>query len=34
MTEAYPGWSFVGVDPAAEMLRLAEHTVGAIHEPG
>ncbi|MEZ5934647.1 MAG: class I SAM-dependent methyltransferase [Alphaproteobacteria bacterium] len=29
MAEAYPGWTFVGVDPAAEMLRLAERTVGA-----
>jgi tRNA (cmo5U34)-methyltransferase len=28
MTEAYPGWTFVGVDPAAQMLRLAERTVG------
>ena len=28
MARAYPGWSFVGVDPAAEMLRLAEQVVG------
>ncbi|NJO38080.1 MAG: class I SAM-dependent methyltransferase, partial [Rhizobiales bacterium] len=28
LAEAYPGWTFVGVDPAAEMLRLAERTVG------
>lgn len=26
---AHPGWSFVGVDPAAEMLRQAERTLGA-----
>jgi len=25
---AQPGWSFDGVDPSAEMLKLAEHTVG------
>jgi tRNA (cmo5U34)-methyltransferase len=26
--EAQPGWSFDGVDPSADMLRLAEQTVG------
>lgn len=29
MADAYPGWRFVGVDPAAEMLRLAERTIGS-----
>jgi tRNA (cmo5U34)-methyltransferase len=28
LAEAHPQWTFVGVDPAAEMLRLAERTVG------
>lgn len=28
LADAYPGWTFVGVDPAAEMLRLAERTLG------
>ncbi len=28
--EAQPGWSFVGIDPAAEMLREAERTLGAL----
>jgi tRNA (cmo5U34)-methyltransferase len=28
LAEAHPGWSFVGVDPAGEMLRLAERTLG------
>ena len=28
LADAHPGWSFVGVDPSADMLRLAEHTVG------
>ncbi len=28
MAQAYPGWTFVGVDPAAEMLRLAERVLG------
>lgn len=27
LAEAQPGWTFVGVDPAKEMLRLAERTV-------
>jgi tRNA (cmo5U34)-methyltransferase len=30
MAEAYPEWRFVGVDPAAEMLRLAERTLGPL----
>jgi tRNA (cmo5U34)-methyltransferase len=29
LAQAYPGWRFVGVDPAAEMLRQAERTVAA-----
>lgn len=29
MADAHPQWTFVGVDPAAEMLRLAERTVGS-----
>lgn len=28
MADAYQRWTFVGVDPAAEMLRLAERVVG------
>jgi len=28
LAQAHPGWRFVGVDPAAEMLRLAERTMG------
>ncbi len=28
--EAQPGWRFVGVDPSAEMLRLAEATLGPL----
>jgi tRNA (cmo5U34)-methyltransferase len=27
LAEAHPGWTFVGVDPAAPMLRLAERTL-------
>src|ERR687894_142097 len=27
MADAHPGWRFAGVDPAAEMLRLAERTL-------
>ncbi|MDP2259558.1 MAG: class I SAM-dependent methyltransferase [Caulobacter sp.] len=30
LATAYPGWTFVGVDPAAEMLRLAERTLGPL----
>lgn len=38
LTDAYPHWTFVGVDPAAEMLKLARQTLGpaaprvALHE--
>ncbi|WGM39914.1 class I SAM-dependent methyltransferase [Caulobacter sp. NIBR1757] len=28
LAQAQPGWSFVGVDPAGAMLRLAEQTLG------
>ncbi|WP_414900321.1 class I SAM-dependent methyltransferase [Sphingomonas flavalba] len=28
IADAHPGWTFVGVDPAAEMLRLAERVAG------
>ncbi|QNQ08349.1 class I SAM-dependent methyltransferase [Sphingomonas alpina] len=28
LAQAHPGWTFVGVDPAAAMLRLAERTIG------
>ena len=30
MAEMQPGWSFVGVDPAGEMLRLAERELGSL----
>jgi tRNA (cmo5U34)-methyltransferase len=30
LAEAHPGWSFVGVDPAREMLRQAERTLGSL----
>lgn len=29
LADAHPGWRFVGVDPAAEMLRAAERLLGA-----
>lgn len=29
LADAHPHWRFVGVDPAIEMLRLAERTLGA-----
>src|ERR1041384_5480746 len=29
--ERYPGWQFDGVDPSAEMLKLAESTLGPLH---
>jgi len=29
LAEAHSGWSFDGVDPSADMLRLAEQTVGS-----
>lgn len=28
--EAQPGWTFDGIDPSAEMLKLAEQTLGAF----
>ncbi|HET9394901.1 MAG TPA: methyltransferase domain-containing protein [Nitrospiraceae bacterium] len=28
--EAHPGWSFDGVDPSAEMLKLADATLGSL----
>ena len=28
LAQAHPGWTFDGVDPAAEMLKLAERTLG------
>lgn len=30
--EAQPSWSFVGVDPSAEMLNLARTVVGPLHK--
>ncbi|MDQ8756158.1 class I SAM-dependent methyltransferase [Sphingosinicella sp. LHD-64] len=30
LAEARPGWTFDGVDPAAEMLKLAERTLGPM----
>ena len=30
MAETHPGWRFDGVDPAAEMLSLAEQTLGPL----
>jgi tRNA (cmo5U34)-methyltransferase len=30
LAEAHPGWTFVGVDPAGEMLRQAERTLGPL----
>lgn len=32
LAEAQPGWSFVGVDPAGEMLLQAERTLGPLME--
>lgn len=32
LAEAHPGWRFVGVDPAAEMLRAAERLLGPTME--
>ncbi|WP_421992514.1 class I SAM-dependent methyltransferase [Roseococcus sp.] len=32
LADAHQGWRFVGVDPAAEMLRLAERTLGPLME--
>ncbi|HEY9453845.1 MAG TPA: methyltransferase domain-containing protein [Bradyrhizobium sp.] len=31
LAEAEPRWRFVGVDPAAEMLKLAERTLGPLN---
>jgi tRNA (cmo5U34)-methyltransferase len=31
LAEAEPRWQFVGVDPACEMLKLAEHTLGPFN---
>jgi tRNA (cmo5U34)-methyltransferase len=28
--EAYPNWAFAGVDPSAEMLKLAQRTLGPL----
>jgi tRNA (cmo5U34)-methyltransferase len=30
LAEAQPGWCFVGIDPAGEMLRLAERVLGPL----
>ncbi|QIJ77545.1 methyltransferase domain-containing protein [Methylobacterium sp. NI91] len=30
LAETHPGWTFVGVDPAGEMLRQAERTLGPL----
>ncbi len=30
LAEAHPRWTFVGVDPAEQMLHLAEHTLGPL----
>lgn len=30
LSEAHPGWTFDGVDPAAEMLKLAGRTLGPL----
>ena len=32
LADAHPGWTFDGVDPAPEMLKLARHTLGS-HMP-
>ncbi|WP_316228083.1 class I SAM-dependent methyltransferase [Bradyrhizobium sp. SZCCHNR3015] len=29
LADAHPSWTFVGVDPSAQMLRLAERTLGS-----
>lgn len=29
LADAHPGWSFDGIDPSSDMLRLARHTVAA-----
>src|SRR5690554_5464622 len=30
LADAHPGWTFVGVDPSAPMLELAERTLGPM----
>ena len=30
LAQAHPGWTFVGVDPALAMLKLAERTLGSL----
>ncbi|WP_102124945.1 class I SAM-dependent methyltransferase [Deinococcus planocerae] len=30
LAQAHPGWTFDGVDPSSEMLRLAEQTLGPL----
>lgn len=32
LAEMHPGWTFVGVDPAAEMLRGAERLLGPLND--
>ncbi|HEX7853042.1 MAG TPA: class I SAM-dependent methyltransferase [Sphingobium sp.] len=32
LAQAHPGWTFVGVDPAGEMLKLAERNLGPLME--
>ncbi|WP_233247566.1 class I SAM-dependent methyltransferase [Caulobacter endophyticus] len=32
LAEAHPGWTFVGVDPAAEMLRGAQRLLGPLND--
>ncbi|HEY4169591.1 MAG TPA: class I SAM-dependent methyltransferase [Reyranella sp.] len=32
LAEAHPGWSFDGIDPSADMLRLAAQTIGPLAE--
>lgn len=32
MADAHPGWTFVGVDPAEPMLRLAERTLAGLSD--
>src|SRR5690606_5428458 len=32
LAEAHPAWTFVGVDPVAEMLRAAERTLGPLND--
>ncbi|MBX2806161.1 MAG: class I SAM-dependent methyltransferase [Hyphomicrobiales bacterium] len=32
LAEAYPGWTFAAIDPAAEMLKMAKRIVGSARE--